>query len=112
MRDRRKGSDKGAGNARTALQELLAEVPVAIRKRIVREVETALEEQKQLERDRCVRLCKHRASLWRNTSASRSSLESARDEARARANEAAYLADVLASGEDASEFSVGGDADA
>jgi hypothetical protein len=112
MKDRRKGSDKSVGNAPAALLELLAEIPVTIRKRIVQELETALEEQKQRERDRCVRLCKHRASLWRNTSASRSSLESAREEARARANEAVYLADVLASGEDASEFTVGGDADA
>jgi hypothetical protein len=51
------------------------------------------------ERARCVAICRHRAELWRNTTAARSGVESARQEAQARANEAAYLADLLESGE-------------
>jgi hypothetical protein len=47
------------------------------------------------ERLRCARLCRDRAELWRNTELARSSIPQARAEARARANEAAYLADVL-----------------
>jgi hypothetical protein len=52
----------------------------------------------QRERERCVGICRRRAELWRRTSAAASSSVIAREEARARANEAAYLADLLASG--------------
>ena len=52
------------------------------------------------ERDRCVAICRRRAELWRNTSAARSSVDAARHEAQARANEAAYLADLIESGSD------------
>jgi hypothetical protein len=62
------------------------------------------------ERERCVSICKRRAELWRSTSLATSTVASAREEARARANEAAYLADLLASGADLSELSdAGGD---
>ena len=54
----------------------------------------------QLERERCVAICRRRAELWRNTSGARSSIAAAREEAKARANEAAYLADLLESGAD------------
>lgn len=60
-------------------------------------------EQVQIERERCVRICRRRAELWRKTSVARSGPAGAREEARARANEAAYLADLLASGEDVSD---------
>lgn len=45
---------------------------------------------------RCARLCRDRAELWRTTQLSKSDIPSAREEARARANEAKYLADLLA----------------
>ena len=64
------------------------------------------EELIQRERERCVGICRRRAELWRTTSSARSSVESVREEARARANEAAYLADLLASGVDLSELAV------
>lgn len=65
------------------------------------------------ERERCVTICRRRAKLWRKTIAARSSIASAREEARARANEATYLADLLESGTDLSELNVtDGDADA
>lgn len=54
----------------------------------------------QRERERCVAICRRRAALWRNTSGARSSIAVAREEAKARANEAAYLADLLESGDD------------
>lgn len=47
------------------------------------------------ERARCAALCRDRAALWRRTPAASSEIVSAREEARARANEAAYLADLL-----------------
>ena len=52
------------------------------------------------ERDRCVQICRRRAELWRKTSATRGVPSGAREEARARANEAAYLADLLDGGGD------------
>lgn len=54
----------------------------------------------QHERDRCVAICRRRAELWRNTALARSTIAAARQEAQARANEAAYLADLLESGSD------------
>jgi hypothetical protein len=54
------------------------------------------------ERDRCVSICRGRAELWRLTAA-RNPVAGALEEARARANEAAYLADLLESGTDLSE---------
>lgn len=50
------------------------------------------------ERERCVAICRRRAELWRTTAAAGSAIAAARLEAQARANEAAYLADLLESG--------------
>jgi hypothetical protein len=47
------------------------------------------------ERRRCAKLCRDRMELWRNTAAAKSDIPSVREEARARANEAQYLADAL-----------------
>lgn len=52
------------------------------------------------ERMRCAELCRRRSQTWRKTSLATSTIPSAREEARARANEAAYLADLIESGED------------
>ena len=64
-----------------------------------------MQEQIQFERERCVSICRSRAQLWRRTAA-KTSIASAREEARARANEAAYLADLLENGADLSELTV------
>jgi hypothetical protein len=48
------------------------------------------------ERSRCRGLCKRRAELWRNTKGGLSLLA---EEARARANEADYLADLISNDE-------------
>ena len=58
-------------------------------------------DQVRRERERCVQICRRRAELWRKTA--HSGAFAAREEARARANEAAYLADLLATGEDVSD---------
>ena len=50
------------------------------------------------ERRRCAKICRDRMDLWRNTNLAKSALPPARDEARARANEARYLADAIEDG--------------
>jgi hypothetical protein len=47
------------------------------------------------ERRRCAKVCLERAELWRHTSLASAALPAAREEARARANEAQYLSDAL-----------------
>jgi hypothetical protein len=64
----------------------------------------------QRERDRCVSLCRRRAELWRQMAAHRP-VGAALEEARARANEAAYLADLLESGSDLSGSMLRGEND-
>jgi hypothetical protein len=57
-----------------------------------------------IERQRCADICRRRVELWRNTELARSGIPSAEQEARARANEAAYLADWIESGSDLAEM--------
>ena len=64
------------------------------------ESDMEINEQARRERERCVQVCRRRAALWRKTSMVRSMPDGARDEARGRANEATYLADLLDSGAD------------
>jgi hypothetical protein len=70
-----------------------------------------MEKPVQVERERCVAICRSRAELWRRT-ASRATVAAAREEARARANEASYLADLIESGSDLSELPTVSDVDA
>lgn len=65
-------------------------------------IQIAMGAARKEERDRCVALCRTRVELWRTT-AERATVPIAREEARARANEAAYLADLLASDVQAAE---------
>jgi hypothetical protein len=88
---------------RTALRDLLDEVPPDLRPSLIQRVAFLKEEQRVEERERCVQLCRHRAELWRKTTSAHSNLAPAREEARSRANEASYLADLLASGRDMPE---------
>jgi hypothetical protein len=62
----------------------------------------SIEKRVQAERERCVQVCRRRAELWRKTSLAMGRPAAAREEARARANEATYLADLLATGADVS----------
>ncbi len=72
--------------------------------RLIAAVTQLLVEHMQKERDRAVRLCRKRAETWRNTSSASGPATYAREEARARANEASYLADLLESGEELAPF--------
>ena len=53
------------------------------------------------ERERCVQLCRERVELWRRSVARNRDVPPALEESRARANEAAFIADLLRSGQGA-----------
>lgn len=77
------------------LQMVLAPLPAtqqaAVLERVLRLVQRVTSEQRR----RCADVCRERAALWRATGMGKSALASAREEARARANEAQYLADAF-----------------
>jgi len=58
-------------------------------------IETALRTATRLEREACVDVCAARSELWSSTSDREATPASLRAEARARANEAQFLADAL-----------------
>lgn len=72
-----------------------AGVPPDAGSTVVAAVVQLVESEVTRERARCAALCRDRAALWRRTPAASSEIALAREEARARANEAAYLADLL-----------------
>jgi hypothetical protein len=51
------------------------------------------------ERAKWVRICRERAALWRRTQMNVQGPPAAREEARARANEADFIADLIAAGD-------------
>ena len=112
MADRSFQSTEAAEPLPAALRELTQQVPGEARRRLLEEIDLFAGQLRRRERERCVAICRGRAELWRNTTAARSSVAAAREEARARANEAHYIADLLASGEDLSGVGGGGDGDA
>ncbi len=112
MVDRKTGSGGSVEASEAALRELLKDVPSDVRRRVSQEIGVLVEEHVQGERERCVGICRRRAKVWRSTSASRSAIASAREEARARGNEALYLADLIESGADVSGAAGPGTADA
>jgi hypothetical protein len=67
------------------------------REETVAAVAELLSKQVAEERRRCVAICRSRAELWRRTPAAHARIATAREEARARANEATYLADLIES---------------
>ena len=111
MAKRTTGSGGTVEATEAALRELLKDVPSDVRRRVSQEVGVLIEEHVQGERERCVEMCRRRGELWRRTSAARSTVKAAREEARARANEALYLADLLESGAEVSDPAAPGDAD-
>jgi hypothetical protein len=64
--------------------------------RITARLEDTVEQRVRRERERCVAICKKRAELWSNTRMASSPL--GREESRARANEATYIADAIRTG--------------
>ncbi len=73
-----------------------AAVSAAMREELAARVERALREALAADREAAAALCLERQALWMATEA-RSTPDPLRAEARARANEAAYLADALRS---------------
>jgi hypothetical protein len=71
----------------------LRAVPPAMRPTIAAAIAQFAAKQVAAERSRCRILCKRRAELWRNTRGAASPLGA--EEARSRANEADYLADLI-----------------
>jgi hypothetical protein len=61
--------------------------------RIAARIEEAINQLLVRERERCVQLCRKRAVLWSNTTMA--STPMGREESRARANEASYLAGLI-----------------
>jgi hypothetical protein len=74
------------------LKHQLLPVPLAARPILLEAIANLISKQVTAERTRCRTLCEQRAELWRNTEGSKSPLA---QEARFRANEAIYLADLL-----------------
>jgi hypothetical protein len=75
------------------LDRQLRAVPPAMRPKIAEAIAQFAAKYVAAERSRCRILCKRRAELWRNTRGAASPLGA--EEARARANEADYLADLI-----------------
>src|SRR5688500_6774419 len=86
--------------ARAALEQVAAAHGAALtsemRRDLILAIDKAVRTAVQIERDACVDLCQHRQRLWEVTGDKPTTPEALRPEARARANEAAYLADALA----------------
>ena len=82
-------------NIQEDLAEHLPELDSEARQRLARQLAGRLQSAVERERERCVEACRHRAELWRRTRAAKSSADRTREEARARANEAQYLADWI-----------------
>jgi hypothetical protein len=74
------------------LKDQLMPVPPAIRPILLEAVANLISKHVAAERTRCRSLCEQRAELWRNTNGGASPLA---QEARSRANEATYIADLL-----------------
>jgi hypothetical protein len=92
------GSDADVAAIQILAHEIIYEIgmPVSadVASRISGRIDEALSQLVSRERDRCVQLCKKRAALWSNTTMA--SMPMGREESRARANEASYLADLIA----------------
>ena len=74
------------------LKHQLMPVPLAARPILLEAITNLISKQVAAERTRCRALCEQRAELWRNAEGGRSPLA---QEARCRANEATYIADLL-----------------
>jgi hypothetical protein len=73
------------------LKHQMSPVPLMARPILLEAIANLISKQVAAERARCRSLCEHRAELWRNTKGA-IPLE---NEARFRANEAIYLADLM-----------------
>jgi hypothetical protein len=85
-------SDITAELVAEALKHQLMPVPPAARPILLEAIANLVSKHIAAERARCRALCEHRAELWRNTEGGTNPLA---QEARFRANEAIYIADLL-----------------
>jgi hypothetical protein len=67
-----------------------------IRRDLIRAIDRAIRTAIELEREACVSICQRRNRLWEATAGKPGAPDALRAEGRTRANEAAYLADALA----------------
>jgi hypothetical protein len=74
------------------LKHQLLPVPLAARPILLEAIANLISKKVAAERTRCRTVCEQRAELWRNTEGGTTPLA---EEARARANEATYIADLL-----------------
>lgn len=74
------------------LKNQLMPVPLGARPILLEAIANLVSKQVAAERTRCRSLCEQRAELWQNAEGSKSPLA---QEARFRANEAIYIADLL-----------------
>jgi hypothetical protein len=74
------------------LKHQLMPVPLAARPILLEAITNLISKHVAAERTRCRALCEQRAELWRSTEGSTGPLA---QEARFRANEATYIADLL-----------------
>ena len=78
------------------LTEAFAKLPEPTRAIAIEKFVSLIQHVTESERMRCVRLCRERARMWRTTRMARDESHAAAVvEARARANEADFLADAL-----------------
>jgi hypothetical protein len=78
------------------LTEAFAKLPEPTRAIAIEKFVTLIHHVTEFERMRCVKLCRSRAQMWRTTRMARDESHAAAVvEARARANEADFLADAL-----------------
>ena len=75
-----------------------AEIDDALRDQLAARIETALRRIARLEREACVAQCLERQAMWEATEARSTITAPLRQEARARCNEAAVIADALRAG--------------
>ena len=75
-----------------ALKHQMMPVPLPARPILLEAIANLVAKHVAAERARCRELCEQRAELWRNTESGKNPLA---QEARFRANEAMYLADLL-----------------
>jgi hypothetical protein len=71
------------------------EIDDALRDELAARIETALRRIARLEREACVVQCLERQAMWESTEARSTISAPLRQEARARCNEAAVIADLL-----------------
>jgi hypothetical protein len=74
------------------LKYAMMPVPLATRPILIEAITHLISKHVAAERARCRALCEQRAEMWRNTEGGKSPLA---QEARCRANEATYIADLL-----------------